>query len=109
MPRLDLYSLGILELQVELKDAPLKVGRAATCAICLNDPKISREHAEIRPEGDGYVLVNLSQFGTRVNAAKVAQSAPLAYGDRLYFGERFALILQRDGVQADANTLRQDG
>jgi len=107
MPRLDLYSLGTLELQVELKDAPLKIGRSATCGICLNDPKISREHAEIRPEGDGFALVNLSQFGTRLNAQLVEAKAQLAFGDRLYFGERFAIILQRDGVVADANTVSQ--
>ena len=104
MPRLDLYSLGTLELQVELKEAPLKIGRGATCGICLNDPKISREHAEIRPVGDGYVLANLSQFGTRLNAKLVKETAPLAFGDRLYFGERFAIILQKDGVLAEAKT-----
>ena len=105
MPRLDLYALGTLELQLPLNQDTVSIGRALTCAICLNDPKVSREHAEVRPEGDGYVLVNHSQFGTRLNAELVKDSRPLAFGDRLYFGERFALILQQDGAVTTQDTM----
>lgn len=105
MPRLDLYALGTLELQLPLGQEPVRIGRALTCAICLKDPKVSREHAEVRPEGDGYVLVNHSQFGTRLNAELVTDTRALAYGDRLYFGERFALILQKDSVMTEHATI----
>ena len=105
MPRLDMYSLGTLELQVELKGSPVRIGRSIACEICLNDPKISREHAEVLAEGDGYVLVNHSQFGTRLNAALVQGRQALAFGDRLYFGERFAIILQKDDVTIHAPTM----
>lgn len=97
MPRLDLYSMGALELQLELGPTTVKIGRSSTCELCLNDPKVSREQAEIQPEGDGYVLVNHSRFGTRLNAQLVLNSHPLTVGDRIYLGDRFALILTDQG------------
>jgi pSer/pThr/pTyr-binding forkhead associated (FHA) protein len=105
MPRLDLYSLGALELQLELGSAPVRIGRSSSCELCLNDPKVSRAQAEIRPEGDGFLLVNHSRFGTRLNAQLVVNSQPLAFGDRIYLGERFAIILVEQGAVTENRTM----
>jgi len=101
MPRLNVFSFRTLELQLELGDKPVHIGRSDTCQICLNDPKVSREHAEIVPESDHFVLVNHSQYGTRLNSLLVKDRHPLAFGDRLYFGERFAILFVADGVGID--------
>jgi pSer/pThr/pTyr-binding forkhead associated (FHA) protein len=50
------------------------------------DSKASRRHAEIRPQGTGFLLVDLqSTNGTRVNGAKVAEHL-LADGDVVEIG-----------------------
>jgi pSer/pThr/pTyr-binding forkhead associated (FHA) protein len=52
----------------------------------LADPNVSRHHAEVRPAGDGFVVVDLgSTNGTRVNGAKVAEHL-LVDGDEVRFG-----------------------
>ena len=62
------------------------VGRLPDCELLLVDPRVSRHHAEIRPSGDDFVLVDLgSTNGTRVNGVRVAQRV-LRDGDELAFG-----------------------
>ena len=106
MSCLDVYCLETLEPQVPLKDKPIRIGRGAECEICLVEPQVSREHAEIRPGPAGCLLVNLSQYGTRVNS-ELEQAERLLYpGDRLYFGDRFAVVLEQQDQLDDLTTLR---
>ena len=54
--------------------------------VVLADPNVSRAHAEIRPQGTGYTLVDLgSTNGTRVNGARISTQA-LRDGDEIMFG-----------------------
>ena len=68
-------------------DAPVTVlGRSRQCDVVINDPNVSRRHAEVRREGDGYVLVDLdSTNGITLNGQGVKRAA-LAEGDRLQLG-----------------------
>ncbi len=68
-------------------DAPATVlGRSRQCDVVINDPNVSRRHAEVRREGDGYVLVDLdSTNGITLNGQGVKRAA-LAEGDRLQLG-----------------------
>lgn len=69
-----------------LEGRVLTVGRQSTCDITVADPNVSRQHAEIRPHDDRYVLVDLgSTNGTRVNGERIAQHE-LVDGDELGFG-----------------------
>lgn len=69
-----------------LGEYPVSVGRKPECNIVLADPNVSRNHAEIRPHGEGFVLVDLgSTNGTKVNGVKVSQQ-PLRDGDEISFG-----------------------
>lgn len=64
----------------------VSIGRHPDCNLVLADPNVSRNHAEIRPQGDGYVLVDLgSTNGSRVNGVRVSQHV-LRDGDELSFG-----------------------
>ncbi|MBS1846660.1 MAG: DUF3662 domain-containing protein [Actinobacteria bacterium] len=64
----------------------ITIGRMPGSTIVLNDPNASRHHAEIRPSGSGYVLVDLgSMNGSRVNGARV-DTHRLSDGDALSFG-----------------------
>ena len=105
VPHLETYSMGSLELQVQLAGKPVRIGRATSCELRLNDAKVSRQHAEIRPEGGGWMLVNHSQFGTRVNAQLVKKSRRLEVGDRLFFGARYAVVLVEDDPARNTNTI----
>ena len=49
-------------------DAPVTFGRGEDNDVVIPDPAVSRLHAELRQEGDGFVLADLgSANGTRVN------------------------------------------
>ncbi|RIK05301.1 MAG: DUF2662 domain-containing protein [Acidobacteria bacterium] len=72
--------------RVPLGDYVVTVGRQPDSTIVLADPNVSRRHAEVRPQGDGYVVVDLgSTNGTRVNGVRVTEQR-LADGDQLTFG-----------------------
>ena len=62
------------------------IGRSRRCDVVLGDPNVSRQHAEIRRQGDGFLLVDLgSTNGTRVNRRDIKQVV-LQHGDRIEFG-----------------------
>src|SRR5439155_25566299 len=58
--------------RVVLGEHTISVGRMPESNIVLADPNVSRNHAEIRPKGTGYVVVDLeSTNGTKVNGIRV--------------------------------------
>lgn len=62
------------------------LGRSRRCDIVLTDPNVSRQHAEIRRQDDGFMLLDLgSTNGTRVNRRDVKQVV-LQHGDRVELG-----------------------
>ncbi len=72
--------------RVPLGEYVVSVGRQNDCTIVLADPNVSRHHAEIRPYGDGYVVIDLgSTNGTKVNDVRVAEHQ-LRDGDEVRFG-----------------------
>src|SRR5262245_53534303 len=72
--------------RVVLSEHILSIGRMPECNIVLADPNVSRNHAAIRPSGNGYVLVDLcSTNGTRINGVRIQQQQ-LVEGDELTFG-----------------------
>ena len=69
-----------------LAQHPITVGRRPESNIVLADPNVSRDHAEIRPQGDGFILIDLgSTNGSKVNGVRVAQRM-LEDGDEISFG-----------------------
>ncbi|HUF84236.1 MAG TPA: DUF3662 and FHA domain-containing protein [Acidimicrobiia bacterium] len=72
--------------RIPLGEEPAVIGRLPDCAITLNDARASRHHAEVRPHGDGFVVVDLgSMNGTTVNGVAVKQQE-LADGDVIGVG-----------------------
>lgn len=62
------------------------IGRADSNDLVLAEPAVSRQHAVIRREGNGYVLEDLgSTNGVQLNG-KPVKSASLKDGDRLQIG-----------------------
>lgn len=62
------------------------IGRLPDCTVQLNDPNASRRHAQVRRQGEVYVVVDLgSTNGTKVNGVPVRQHR-LAEGDAITIG-----------------------
>src|SRR5258705_1943728 len=66
----------------------ITIGRSARNDLCIPDPFASRVHAEVRREGDGYLLQDLgSANGTLYNGSTVEGVIPLTAGGRIQIGE----------------------
>jgi hypothetical protein len=71
----------------ELDGRVLLLGRSRECDIAIDDPSISRRHAELRPESGRYEVVDLgSTNGVEVNGARVKRTK-LADGDCILLGQ----------------------
>jgi pSer/pThr/pTyr-binding forkhead associated (FHA) protein len=67
----------------------LTIGRARDNGLVLSDPTVSSRHAEIRPDGQGYSIVDLgSTNGTFVNEQRLTKNTPLLLhaGDMVRIG-----------------------
>ena len=73
--------------------AKVTIGRAPGSDCLLSDPSVSRWHAELRADGDGWVLADVgSTNGTRLNGWRLTGPAPVRAGDEVAFGgARFRL------------------
>jgi pSer/pThr/pTyr-binding forkhead associated (FHA) protein len=79
----------------------LTIGRAVTCALRLDDPKVSRQHATLEPV-DSVLLVydHASLNGTWVNDTRILGSAALRTGDRLRIGGSVFVVTESDDPPA---------
>ena len=69
-----------------LSGSRLLIGRSRDCDITVDDPNVSRRHAELRNEDGSWVITDLgSTNGVKVNGRRVEQ-ARLEPGDDLVFG-----------------------
>ncbi len=62
------------------------IGRDAGSRIVIREPSVSRAHAEVRPDGDDYVLHASGPTGTRLNGDQVTSPQKLTDGDRIEVG-----------------------
>ena len=64
----------------------LLVGRSRDCDLVLDDPNVSRRHAELRRQGDTWIVADLgSTNGVKVNGRRV-EHAVLRPGDEITLG-----------------------
>lgn len=85
------HAAGSLSLpdgsRVAIGEEPVTIGRQAECDVVLEDSNVSRRHAEVRRQGEEYVLVDLgSTNGSKVNGTRVKQQA-LNDGDEITLGK----------------------
>ncbi len=72
--------------RLQLGEQVVTIGRRPESTIQLGDPNVSRNHAEIRPHGNGWVVVDLgSTNGSRVNGNRIS-THELHEGDEISFG-----------------------
>lgn len=69
-------------LNIETDD--YMIGRGSTCDLTLPERQVSRYHAQILQQDDGYVLKDLgSRNGTHLNGEPVTGTVPLHDGDEI--------------------------
>ena len=90
------------EKRFTLGNAPQTIGRSANNGIVINDAEISRRHAQITPQGDGYVLEDLgSTNGTFVNGIRLNHPMALKHGDSVEFGDTVRLRYWAAGMASE--------
>src|ERR1044072_1516920 len=90
----------------ELRGPSLTLGREAANPLHLADTEVSRRHAEIRKDEEGYTLVDLnSSNGSFVNPDRVSERR-LKNGDRVQLGR--TLLLFTDADERSAVPLAED-
>ena len=88
--------------RIALGNGELVIGRDPGCDLCLEDVGVSRRHAVIRPDADGYVVADLgSKNGTQVNG-QTLPVARLSDGDVVVCGTRS--MVYRQGATALSST-----
>jgi hypothetical protein len=67
--------------------AGVTLGRSRQCDVVLDDPNVSRKHAEIRPRGGSWVLTDLgSTNGSSINGRRIDGPEVVKPGDELEIG-----------------------
>ncbi len=81
--------------RTEVLDRPvISIGRASTNDICIDDPYMSRQHAQLRLRGKSYFIFDInSQSGVRVNDVPVKEHL-LHNGDVVQMGKTHLVFLQ---------------
>ncbi|MCA1556453.1 MAG: FHA domain-containing protein, partial [Acidobacteria bacterium] len=75
----------------------ITIGRSARNDVCIPDPFASRVHAEVRREGDAYILQDLgSANGTLYNGERVETALTLTPGGRVQIGETEIVFRDQD-------------
>jgi FHA domain len=82
-------------------DAPVTFGRGEDNDIVISDPAVSRVHAEVRQEEDGYVIADRgSSNGTWINGAAITGHHHLRPGDEIAIGdEAFTFVVSESDLK----------
>lgn len=103
MPKLTLL-MDRRTMQVyDFKQESIVIGREEGVDVLIDNPSVSRRHAEIRLGDDGWVVEDLgSSNGTFIRGVKIQGAQRLALGDEIGFG-KFSIVFGKslgDGEQA---------
>jgi len=82
----DTYLLGV---------EPLSIGRNHRNDIVLLDRSISRKHAEVKKEGEGYVITDMSSGGGLMVNGEKNKSTVMKNGDEISIGD-FRLVFKEE-------------
>jgi hypothetical protein len=94
--------------EIDLRTGVTTLGRSEECEVTIEDPLVSRRHAQIAVDGDEVKLIDLgSRNGVRVNGRPVSGSQVLEDGDRVRIGTQdlvFTRVVPRAAAQSHNRT-----
>ncbi|MFC1574801.1 FHA domain-containing protein [Gemmatimonadota bacterium] len=104
--------LGRRIIQVfDIDKAAVLVGRDDEMDVFIDNPSVSRRHAEFRKEGEGWVVEDLgSSNGTFLKSVKIEGAQPIAVGDEVGMG-KFSIVFDKvvgEGDETAAQVPQQD-
>jgi sigma-B regulation protein RsbU (phosphoserine phosphatase) len=98
---------GNEQRNIVLNRTPFSVGRKVDKDLVIADPRVSRDHALIVLEDEGFFLVDQgSKHGTFVNGERI-QRQKLERNDRLEFGARDSTYAIFNPAHSTSNTARE--
>ncbi len=81
---------------IELSEGKFVIGRAASCQLSLDDPLVSRHHAQLTVDGDDVTVEDLgSRNGVKVNGELITARYSVQDKDRLVIGGQELKYLAR--------------
>lgn len=84
-----------------LAEEVVRIGRGSGSDIIIQDPEVSRVHAQLVRQPDGYAIQDLgSTNGTFVNYERVTGLTALAHGDVIAFGDAIVLAYWDESATA---------
>ncbi len=102
-PRVQLSLKGRLLSEVPFTGDALRVGRMRENDVVVNNLAVSRFHATIHRQGDGYVLEDLgSENDTQLNGARITGKVPVQAGDVIRLGKYELRIVTQAGAPVAA-------
>lgn len=94
----------VLGREFTLDEPVVTIGRRDENTVVIKDPTVSRKHAEIRREGDDYLIVDKnSTSGVMVNGQAISGEQRLQDGDRIGIGTSAVFLVQLP--PADSKTM----
>ncbi len=93
---------GARPVTLAVGQAPIEIGRIGHAqSLALTDPEVSRLHAMVIPEGEGWVVVDqASHNGTFVDGVRTAR-APLRDGTLIRIGKTLILYVEAEVTTTD--------
>jgi len=102
-----IFVQGTEERRISLQRCPFSIGRKTENDLVIPDPRVSREHALIQWDSDGFYVVDQgSKHGTYVNGLRIDRHR-LQRNDRVEFGVRGEAFLLFDPDRANQSQARQ--
>jgi pSer/pThr/pTyr-binding forkhead associated (FHA) protein len=96
-------------LVFELDQDSYIIGREAGAEIVIEDPQVSRRHAQLTRQGTSYLIEDIgSTNGTYVNGKRVTAPVLLSNGDMIGLADTVVLVVQAPVVAGDDTTVVSD-
>ncbi len=93
--------------RIFMEKPELLIGRDAECDLVIPDRQVSRQHARISLQGDGYILEDLgSKNGTFINGRELVEPYALQDGDEIQVA--FCCKLAFVGAEATAPVILEE-
>jgi diguanylate cyclase (GGDEF)-like protein len=87
--------------RLDIGGLPVRIGRTPEADLQIAHKSVSRQHCEIRLDGDRYMLRDLGATNpTRLNESRLDHELALADGDQITVGESILKFISHDSVEA---------